>query len=130
MFICAARITKIVVTAANTSCADIGRRYALTPTASFSCEEHGLAWHAGVDLSVLMSMSQPGIFSCLVFFEALFLCSGHIPFAQQSATCVDTSAPASGAACVPESVSRKTTLAIRRTIKFTPVILLFPRVLS
>jgi hypothetical protein len=77
-----------------------------------------------------MSMSQPGIFACLAFFAARFLCSGHIPFAQQSATCAEASALASGAVYVPRSVSRKTKLAIRRIIEFTSIILLFPAMLS
>lgn len=79
--------------------------------------EQGLAWQAGIELSERLFLSHIGIFSRWGCFVVPFLCMGHIPFAQQSATCAATNAPASGAAYVPTSVRRKTKLMIRRSIE-------------
>ncbi len=119
-----AEAAQSVVTAAKISCAGIGRRYVLAPTAFFSCGEHGLPWHVGFVLSSRLSISHSSVFLRSVLFEAPVLCRGHIPFAQQSATCVETIASARGAAYVPVRARRKIKLVIRRTIGFRPLILL------
>jgi hypothetical protein len=120
----AADVRIIVVAAANISRARMGRRYVVAPTAFFSCGEHGLAWQEGKELSPFLSISQPGIFDCIARFCAALMCRGHIPFAQQFATCVDASAFTSGEAYVPARAAIKIRLANRRSIIFRPIILL------